>query len=411
MTAIVIWCPSGEGHIVYTRQLTEALAALPVDERFEGTVTVLTTSPIPAEHVDVTFPIECVSAQVRQREEIGSTWRWFLDRVTYHPRREWALVRWLRQHPDCDIVHLQEIHEITGPLMAWIIRRVLRRRLVFTMHNVLSHRRRGRVARMLEIAWTRRLLVQADALIVHGQNLKKSLLELYRLPSDKVDVIPIAIPARAPMTVVARDSIVGSEPRILFYGSLRANKGLHHLLDCFAAAPHWWSLRVVGQIAEQDYFSAQLEPRIRLLQEAGRRIDFRPGYVPDPEVPGHFGWASVVALPYDGFDAQSGVLMDAIAHRIPVVVTPQGALAETVNEFGFGIVAASHTPVALETAIRACLALDPAALQAAWERATEGLSPRRMAERTSRVYTTLRGGAGDTTSGRARKPQSPRSCS
>src|SRR5690606_23225465 len=137
--------------------------------------------PVPPEHVDASCRMECVSPRVRHRDEFDSFWRWFVDRLAYHPRREWALLKWLRKHPTCHIVHLQEIHELTGPLVAWAIRRVLRRRLVYTMHNVLSHRPRGSFARAVEIAWTRRLLLQAEVVIVHSQSLKHKLLALYDL--------------------------------------------------------------------------------------------------------------------------------------------------------------------------------------------------------------------------------------
>src|SRR5690606_30604907 len=144
----------------------------------------------PRELASATCSIQCIGPRVRPRDEFGSSSRWFLDRLVYHPRREWELLRWLGRDPGCRIVHLQEIHELTGPVTTWFIRRVLGRRLLYTMHNVLSHRPRGRVARVLEIAWTRRLLLQTDAVIVHGEHLKERLLRLYRLPPDKVLSIP-----------------------------------------------------------------------------------------------------------------------------------------------------------------------------------------------------------------------------
>lgn len=390
---VAMWCPSGEGHLVYTSQLVHALDALhPVSPDLGCATTLLTTHPLPSEHTGAPCRIEYVGKRIRSREQLGATWRWILDRMTYHPRRELGLLRWLWKHPDHGLVHLQEIHEVTGPVVAWVIRRVLRRRVVFTMHNVLSHRRRGPVARAIEVAWTRKLLAQADAVIAHSEHLRQRLACVYQLPLDRIEVIPIGVPisraADRPRKEV-EGHVDGRAVRLLFYGTIRANKGLHHLLDCFEASPSDWSLRIAGSILEPEYFATEVEPRIRRLAEAGRRIEFRPGYVPEADVPEHFAWASLVVLPYVGFEAQSGVLLDAIVHRTPVVVTAEGALAETVQEFGFGVVAGSSAPSALQVAIRECLALDSDALTEAWRRIDDALSLERMALRTREVYLRL----------------------
>jgi glycosyltransferase involved in cell wall biosynthesis len=51
-----------------------------------------------------------------------------------------------------------------------------------------------------------------------------------------------------------------------------------------------------------------------------------------------FGGASFVLLPYVEFHSQSGVLADAYAYRVPLIVTDVGAIGPTVRDDATGYV-------------------------------------------------------------------------
>src|SRR5690606_31791892 len=184
----------------------------------------------------------------------------------------------------------------------------------------------------------RLLLVQCDSLIVHSDSLRRQLVGIYRLRGREVSTVPHGVsPASvAPESRGPRDGPV----TLLFYGTIRENKGLHHLLDCFEQLPSDWRIVIAGSIAEADYYEREVSPRIQRLMAAQRSVHLSIGFVPEESVAALFAAADLLVLPYFGFEAQSGVLLDAVAHRTPVVVTAAGAMADTVRASGIGVVAA-----------------------------------------------------------------------
>jgi glycosyltransferase involved in cell wall biosynthesis len=93
------------------------------------------------------------------------------------------------------------------------------------------------------------------------------------------------------------------------------------------------------------------------------RVEWRLGYLPEPEVDELMRAATLVVLPYREADG-SGVLATAIGHGRPSVVSDVGTLGETVAEFGAGAVVDPGDPAALAAAC-AGLLTDSAALAAA----------------------------------------------
>src|SRR5215211_7916726 len=94
-----------------------------------------------------------------------------------------------------------------------------------------------------------------------------------------------------------------------------------------------------------------------------------------------FEQSSLVVLPYTSFSAQSGVLHDALAYGLPVVVTDVGALGESVRRWGIGQVVPPDDDAALAGAIREMLVpsryqqvsavVDRVRNELSWKRAAE----------------------------------------
>jgi glycosyltransferase involved in cell wall biosynthesis len=87
------------------------------------------------------------------------------------------------------------------------------------------------------------------------------------------------------------------------------------------------------------------------------RVEWRLGFLPDAEIGELLQQAAAVVLPYRHAGA-SGVLATALGRGRPVVVTDVGGLAETVREYGAGLVVPPDDVDALAAACRAVLA-DP----------------------------------------------------
>jgi glycosyltransferase involved in cell wall biosynthesis len=146
---------------------------------------------------------------------------------------------------------------------------------------------------------------------------------------------------------------------LLFFGLLRAYKGLDVLVRALAELPEA-QLVVAGDPLDS------VEPVQALARDLGvdGRIEWRLGFVPDDDVVRLMADATVVVLPYLRTDA-SGVLATAIGHGRPVVVSDVGSLGETVRAFGLGEVVPPGDVRALAEACRRLLS-DPARLEASF---------------------------------------------
>jgi glycosyltransferase involved in cell wall biosynthesis len=77
-------------------------------------------------------------------------------------------------------------------------------------------------------------------------------------------------------------------------------------------------------------------------------------------------------LPYTEFHSQSGVLADAYAYRVPLIVSDVGAIGPTVRSDATGIVVAPRDPEALADAIVRAIDSPPGAFSDALDTAARG---------------------------------------
>lgn len=165
-------------------------------------------------------------------------------------------------------------------------------------------------------------------------------LPLIRLP------LPAMLASGAP---VIRSAPETSAVRFLFFGRLRAYKGLDLLRDAFARLRQTHpeaELRVVG---EGD--AEACAPGLSRLPG----VTVEPRWVAEAEIPTLLASADALVLPYREA-SQSGVAPQALALGVPVVGTPVGGLVEQVREGAGGVLAAAATAPALAEAMAALFA-------------------------------------------------------
>jgi len=147
----------------------------------------------------------------------------------------------------------------------------------------------------------------------------------------------------------ARAKLGWSGRVILFFGLVRAYKGLDTLLEAFALggeALHA-TLCVVGEFYDDR---KPYDERMRALGIEGRvRVVDR--YVADDEVGTYFRAADVVVLPYVSA-TQSAVVQTAYSFGRPVIVTRVGGLPDVVEDGVTGYVVPARSPDALARAMQ-----------------------------------------------------------
>lgn len=134
--------------------------------------------------------------------------------------------------------------------------------------------------------------------------------------------------------------------RILFLGYVREYKGLDLLIAALSRTENTPSLIVAGEFWQP---MSQYQELCELHQLA-QRVEFRPGYVEDTEVPNLLDQVDLLVLPYRSSTATQLPAI-ARARRTPTIVTPVGDLANSVEHGKNGIVASGATTKALAEAI------------------------------------------------------------
>lgn len=129
---------------------------------------------------------------------------------------------------------------------------------------------------------------------------------------------------------------------LLFFGLIRAYKGLDVLIDALAGLPNHVHLLVAGEFYEDEQAYRDQVSRLGLAD----RVHIHAGYVPDADVRVFFSAADVVVQPYR-HATQSGVVQTAFQFGRPVVVTRVGGLPDMVRDGVDGVVVAPDDPAAL----------------------------------------------------------------
>jgi glycosyltransferase involved in cell wall biosynthesis len=210
--------------------------------------------------------------------------------------------------------------------MAKMLKRRTNAGIVFVCENDVSHENRS-ADRVL----TRFALSKADYFLVLSGVVARRIQSLFPLTPLRQAALPIYDCYRG--DVVDRDAsrmALGlKRPTILFFGYVRAYKGLEYLLR---AMPRVLSrvdvdLLIVGEFyegrAKYDRMVEDLDlsDHVRIVAE----------HVPDERVGEYFAAADVAVLPYVSA-TQSGITQIAFAFGLPVISTDVGGLPEVVRD-------------------------------------------------------------------------------
>lgn len=229
------------------------------------------------------------------------------------------------------------------------VARALRRRLgvtvAFVCENVISHENRF-VDRFL----TRYALSAADAFMVLSGVVARRLQMLFPETPIRRAALPIYDCYRLPETrrEEVRRSLGLTRPTALFFGYVRAYKGLIYLLRALPLVLEQVDvdLLIVGE------FYDDRRKYERIIEETGTGDHVRivAEHVPDESVGEYFSAADLVVLPYVSA-TQSGITQIAFAFGLPVVSTDVGGLTEVVTDGETGYIVRPEDEEALAAAM------------------------------------------------------------
>ncbi|MEO8733847.1 MAG: glycosyltransferase, partial [Flavobacteriales bacterium] len=227
---------------------------------------------------------------------------------------------------------------------------------------------------------TRWFLRRNDGLIAMTERVEQDILRLrpdanvHRMPHPLYDHFG------TPMTrAEAREKLgLPDDARVLlFFGLIRDYKGLDLLIEAFGMLDERYHLVIAGE----PY--GDFGDHGKLIEASPQRghIHVQTRYIADAEVPGFFGAADAVVLPYRSA-TQSGITAIAYHFGVPVIATDVGGLREALNDGRTGILVPEVSASAIAAGIVQFFAKGPSSFQTniaalrdelSWKRFAEGL--------------------------------------
>jgi len=339
---------------------------------------------------------EIVRAPMREVYSAGF-WRRVFRNVSFTAgaaRKFWTTVQ------KGDIVHFQFASHFRLERLFFLIARLRGASIVLTAHDPLPHRwMLPRSLRWLEMEGLAAGYRKFARIIVHNDAGKRILVERFRCDANCIAVIP-----HGPLNAVwsaTHDATVDNSAlpfRLLAFGSLRENKGLHLSI---AAIQHLRksvnkreiALTIAGAVSntiEQTYWNSCL----RLIATQPDGIQVMERVIEDDEIAPLFTAHDAVLLPYVDFSSDSGVAMLALSRQRPIVATRAGGLGELLRECDCGITIESPTKEAVIAAIETAAALPAGILRnkglSGYSHVLSCRSWEVIARRTLEVYEGLR---------------------
>ncbi|WFN35319.1 glycosyltransferase family 4 protein [Methanogenium sp. S4BF] len=243
-----------------------------------------------------------------------------------------------------DIIHYQA----HNPVLCAILPFLRSYPQVATIHDVKPHPgedsifHRGAVPQKILLYYSRKY---SDKIFVHGEYLKKEMMENYSVRGEIVHAIPMGEHEVEPFTRYWNEHLPEDAGTILFFGRIYAYKGL----DCLIKAEPF----ITKEVPDAKIIIAGVGEdfsKYEKMMVNRERFIIHNYLIPYAEGAALFQRSSVVVLPYKEA-SQSGVITTAYGFGKPVIVTDVGSIPEMVDEGKTGFIVPPRDPEALAGAI------------------------------------------------------------
>lgn len=261
--------------------------------------------------------LEHAGYEVVPLDGLLSSWQYFQSIRLVH-------LNWFENLDDSS--QIATLRSFLRKLVALIAIRLGRKKLVWTMHNRLSHEKKsGRWSNVLASL----LIFWADAIVIHSEESRELLKGRSEALDRKIVHIPhpdfsgVYGPVRPTERRLAEDPI-----QLLFLGAVKPYKNIELLIHLAQRFAHSIDLSIHGQANSPEY-----QAEILKLGAGISNLHLKLGFVPDEELPELLSKADLLILPYDlESSLNSGTAILAFSYQKSVICPKIG----TINDFGKG---------------------------------------------------------------------------
>jgi len=191
--------------------------------------------------------------------------------------------------------------------------------VIVTLHEVHYSNKgmRNKILGLIE----RAIIKKVNSIIVHTPKQKSFLQKKYR--KNNIFVIYHGlrlnqIPKRKP------------QKKLLCFGMISHGKGVPYLIKAMEYLPNY-NLMIAGKFVDK-----QIEKDVKDALKNSTNVNTDFGWISEEKKETYYKKSNAIILPHIWAPYQSGILHNAVAWGLPVVVTRTGALYELVELFKFG---------------------------------------------------------------------------
>lgn len=201
-----------------------------------------------------------------------------------------------------------------------------KKKLVWTMHNRLSHEKKsGKLSQAL----TRKVVSLADAIVIHSAVSKKILHRQYPGLEAKIVHIPHPdfIDVYGPM-IPENAEKMDSKLKLLFIGAIKPYKNIEMLIEVVKKFPEDVHLTIAGNPNTQTY-----RDHLQKSAENAKNISFELKFIPDEELPKYIHLSDLLILPYSlESSLNSGTVILAFSYGRTVICPRIGTIDDLQAE-------------------------------------------------------------------------------
>jgi beta-1,4-mannosyltransferase len=261
-----------------------------------------------------------------------------------------SLIKSIGEDEKPDVIHLHWAHYFTfgksratavirsaGFLLELLVLKLCRIKIVWTIHNIISHE--SKYPRW-ELFVNRRIAGLCNELIVHTDATKLEVRAKYRLSDSK----PVSVVYPVNYALYYENSISRTEARgilslghedfvFLFFGAVRAYKGLDDLIDRFNELRAGAGTGNVKLLIAGKPFDEEIREDILGRCAANKNIIPVLRWVEDGEIQIYMNAADVAVFPFENV-LNSGSVPLAMAFSKPVIAPAMGSIPEILAAGG-----------------------------------------------------------------------------
>jgi glycosyltransferase involved in cell wall biosynthesis len=219
-----------------------------------------------------------------------------------------------------------------GPSLGFVSKKLNKKaKRISVLDNVIPHEKR-----FFDGFCNRYFLKHNDGFIVMSDAVLKDLLSIkpdakyIRVNHPVYNHFPAPIPQETAQNTLNLDP---TKKTILFFGFIRAYKGLDLLIQALDLLDNSYQLIIAGEV----YGSFDTYQELIDNSTAKSRIALYNQYIGDNEVSDYFSAADVCVLPYKSA-TQSGITSIANHYNLPIIATNVGGLKETIHHQKTGLI-------------------------------------------------------------------------